>query len=146
MKRCPTCAEWKPLTEFYKNRSMPDGLNQYCKPCWKEYMRPREIKRVRADPRRPSYQKFGLTRAEFEAMVEAHDGACAICKGNRAKRALHIDHDHETGRIRGLLCGKCNLGLGHARDSVERLRRAIVYLTCTSWEERVQKLLPDLFA
>ena len=61
-------------------------------------------------------------------MVEQANG-CAIC-GNSDKR-LHVDHDHATGKVRGLLCMECNVSLGKFKDSPELLRKAIVYLETT---------------
>lgn len=68
--------------------------------------------------------KYGLEPKDYERLWEWHEGLCAIC-GNAAK---HIDHDHETGEVRGLLCPACNLGLGQFRDSVELLNKATSYL------------------
>lgn len=82
------------------------------------------------------FQRYRLTRAELDALVLAQRGECAICGRTNAGRTgvverlcgLHIDHDHRAGRVRGLLCHHCNLILGHADDSVERLERATQYL------------------
>lgn len=68
---------------------------------------------------------YGITVEEYQELVTKQDRKCALC-GKR--RPLHIDHDHATGRIRGLLCRGCNVGLGHLGDSVEGLQRAIAYL------------------
>jgi hypothetical protein len=76
---------------------------------------------------RASYIKrtFGLTPEEYDALFAAQDGVCAICQ---QRPAVHIDHDHDTGRIRGALCFGCNGGLGQFGDDPELLRRAIDYL------------------
>ena len=72
---------------------------------------------------------FGMTQEQYDAMDRKQHGRCAIC-GNRERngRRLHIDHDHETGMIRALLCGTCNPGLGQFRHSRKLLEAAIVYL------------------
>jgi len=69
---------------------------------------------------------YGITQEEFEKLYDRQDGLCAIC---RVKKASHLDHDHDSGKIRGLLCGGCNRGLGLFEDSVKNLRSAINYLT-----------------
>lgn len=74
--------------------------------------------------------KYGITREELDAMIEAQAGRCAICAGppNGPGSRLHIDHCHDTGRIRGLLCGKCNTAIGLLCDDPERAERAAAYL------------------
>jgi len=73
--------------------------------------------------------KFGITYADYQEMVRAQDGGCAICGEEcPSGRQLAVDHDHATGRVRGLLCGPCNSGLGHFRDRVALLRAAADYL------------------
>jgi hypothetical protein len=78
---------------------------------------------------------YGLTVAEYEQMAADQNGGCAICdakvsfkKADKSKR-LAVDHDHETNEVRGLLCVRCNRGLGYFEDSIERLMRAKAYLT-----------------
>jgi hypothetical protein len=76
------------------------------------------------------FSKYGLTPAELDALIEKQAGRCAICDGppNGPGNRLHIDHCHETGRIRGLLCGKCNTMIGLADNDPARLWAAIGYL------------------
>lgn len=77
--------------------------------------------------------KYGLTREAYEVMKSAQDGVCAICSRTcKTGRELAVDHCHATGRIRGLLCSKCNRGLGIFEDSREFLERAIAYLGAVS--------------
>jgi hypothetical protein len=72
---------------------------------------------------------YGIGIVEYEAMMVAQDGKCAICKQPpRGNRRLHVDHDHKTNQVRKLLCHYCNGILGHAGDSVEILEAAIAYL------------------
>lgn len=76
-------------------------------------------------------KKYGLTEQGYNALLEAQDNRCAVCRSDewRGKdSAPHIDHDHATGRVRGLLCGPCNTGLGQYRDDPALLRAAAVYL------------------
>jgi len=65
---------------------------------------------------------------EYNKMFEKQKHLCAICGERELKRLLSIDHDHKTNKVRGLLCGKCNQGLGLFRDNVELLKKAIKYL------------------
>lgn len=71
---------------------------------------------------------FGLTRDEYVALVERHAGRCGVC-GIEAR--LSVDHNHKTGRVRGLLCTQCNFMIGHGKDDSEVLRKAAVYLEAT---------------
>lgn len=72
--------------------------------------------------------KYGLTEAEYLAMAEQQGGLCAICH-RPPRKVLHVDHCHKTGRVRGLLCHACNVGLGWLGDEPSRMRAAIEYLT-----------------
>lgn len=84
---------------------------------------------------------FGITPEEFEKILENQGGGCAICgakqtnvttRKEKIEKKLYIDHDHETGKVRGILCHHCNFGLGQFRDDPELLRKAISYLK-TNW-------------
>ena len=70
---------------------------------------------------------YGITPGEYDALLEEQNGVCAICNERPVER-LCVDHDHPTDLIRGLLCRLCNLGLGHFKDDIGRLRAAIAYL------------------
>lgn len=88
--------------------------------------------------RKRNLLKYGLTPESYDAMVDAQKGQCLICKRvpegrwfrNRTHQAmaLHVDHDHATGKVRGLLCSECNNGLGCFKDNPALLRKAIAYL------------------
>lgn len=82
-----------------------------------------ESQRVKADQARR--WKYGLSPAEYDAMVAAQDGRCAICG---AISTLFVDHDHATGKVRGLLCCACNTALGMLRDSQSVMRAAAAYM------------------
>jgi hypothetical protein len=73
-------------------------------------------------------RRYGITGAAYAALVEKQGGVCALCATRPGPNRLSVDHDHETGRIRGLLCAKCNKALGIFGDSVEGLQRVIEYL------------------
>lgn len=74
-------------------------------------------------------RRSGLTVEKHEAMLSTQGGKCAICKGaTKYVRRLAIDHCHKTGKIRGLLCGNCNAGIGYFADDISRIAAAIEYL------------------
>lgn len=70
---------------------------------------------------------YGISPEEYNALLQKQSGRCAICE-QPPKKTLHVDHCHETGRVRGLLCHFCNIGLGHFGEDIERMKRAIRYL------------------
>ena len=75
-------------------------------------------------------RRYGVDEQEYSAMLAAQDGKCGICGSTCSSgRRLAVDHDHDTGRVRGLLCTNCNAGLGHFQDSKARLGKAIAYLS-----------------
>lgn len=79
--------------------------------------------------RRAKLRSYGLSEDDFISMVDAQHGRCAICG---AECELVVDHDHETGKVRGLLCRNCNLALGFLEDSIFRFETAAVYLQRSS--------------
>jgi len=84
----------------------------------------------KAKHRELDLKQYGLTNAQTVEMLAIQGNRCAICRTDNpgGRHYWHVDHDHETGLVRGLLCNRCNLGLGHLRDSVDLLQRAIAYL------------------
>jgi hypothetical protein len=92
-----------------------------CRPCYLE-----SAKYFQA---RTYHQRlYGISRAEFEDLLLSQEGKCKICQ--RKMNRPHTDHDHISGRVRGLLCSTCNSGLGCFGDIPEFLRRAADYLEC----------------
>jgi hypothetical protein len=75
-------------------------------------------------------KRYSLTVEQFDEMLKKQDGHCAICPTTKpgGKGAWHVDHDHETGQVRGILCFNCNGGLGQFRDSIDALLAAAAYL------------------
>lgn len=93
-------------------------------------------------------RKYGITLAEYDAMLTVQGGSCAICRGPQTPgRAFAVDHDHaccsgerSCGKcVRGLLCQGCNLALGGMQDDPERLRAAAEYLSIRTFHEAVEK-------
>ena len=139
-KTCIACGEVKPLIEFYKNASSPDGHIGTCKACKAAQQRARRKanggdKRYvkEAERRRNNHLKsiYGIDELEYRRMYERQRGVCAICKHPESieGRSLCVDHSHVTGDVRGLLCSNCNRGIGLLKDSPELLRNAFHYLT-----------------
>lgn len=124
-KLCRDCGVEKDLEEFPRNRGARDGRGAYCKPCHNARTRA-TVKRLHGNSRHYHLmQRFGIGAAEVDAMIEAQGGLCALCRKAPAKQ---VDHDHVTGRVRAILCLKCNAGLGALKDDVRLVFSAIDYL------------------
>ena len=79
---------------------------------------------------RNSYLKrfFGISLDDYNELLEKQNGVCAICGGKSGKRSFSVDHDHTNGKVRGLLCRGCNVGIGNLNDDPELLEKAIQYI------------------
>lgn len=146
---CTRCGERKSWSEFHAHPLGINGKQSRCKVCTNALRREHranhpEQKRA-ADRRRYQRRKasrgklasdlmrlYGLSLGEYDAMWQRQGGLCALClrapTGRRNASSLHVDHDHVTGRVRGLLCQHCNNGLGRFRDDPALLRRAAAYV------------------
>lgn len=94
--------------------------------------------RLRIQRKNGDIRRYGIEPSDFVRMLAEQGGVCAICGGRNSRgQDLHIDHCHATGRVRGLLCGLCNRGLGMFRDSVPTLAKAIGYLLDADSESTV---------
>lgn len=160
-RRCNTCKELKPLSEFHKRRASADGYGHRCKPCARAITRKwywenrenamaasRQYRKENPDKFRAAGQRwrdankdkrrktrlewvYGLTAEQFDAMFEQQGGKCANigCRVvHTDKRPLQVDHCHESGQIRGLLCRECNLVLGKMQDDINRIEGLSQYL------------------
>ncbi len=139
-KNCNVCKLSKARSAFYRNKLAKDGFQNKCKACERAYMqtpagkeiaRRKQRKWEKANPeklaavhRRRTYQ---LLPDQYEARLKAQNNACAIC-GQTFSGRICVDHDHQTGAVRGLLCQGCNHALGSLKDSIEVLQKAIAYL------------------
>ena len=131
MKKCSTCQEEKPFADFNKNKSGKFGLHNQCRICsrlWKPS--PEAIKIARKRTREWNrFKATGFTPEDFKTKLKEQGGVCAICgTDDPGKLDFCADHDHKTGTKRGVLCRKCNTGLGHFKDNIEVMERAIMYL------------------
>lgn len=153
MKKCynSLCEikEPQPISNFYKNKKKFDGLSGYCKKCQADaisrsyYKAPEKWSERQKENRKRDRAKtlelqrkcwlrreYGITVEEYNDMFTSQGGVCKICRKHVSTlgRGLNVDHCHRTGRIRGLLCGQCNRGLGFFYDNVEYLESSIKYL------------------
>lgn len=131
MRKCRTCGVEKELEEFYKSgrRGRPEERHTECKECAKIRVKNNHCPiRARANDLRRNY---GITLEDYDAMYEKQNGQCAICGSNNpGGRWNHfaVDHDHETGEVRELLCNNCNTAIGLLKESPELIRLAAHYL------------------
>lgn len=130
-KHCSTCKETKYLKDFSKHKGQPDGHHPQCKECRSKY-KPSEESRKKNTERLRKWNRFkvsGFTQEDYDNKLIEQDGKCAICgTSNSGKMDWCADHDHKTGQKRGLLCHKCNTGIGLLQDDVDVLCAAIDYL------------------
>lgn len=141
-RTCTKCGEVKPLDadNFYRQARGRQGFSAWCKLCKRANNAKARKAWVQANPeehkerirRRNLKRDYGITPEDYDRLLSEQGGRCAICDGDthRSKRGnfFHVDHDHITGEVRGLLCVWCNTALGKFQDSPEILRSAINYL------------------
>lgn len=126
-KECLGCGETKLLEDFHKNHRHRYGRNTHCKVCKSKQAK----ERYANGPNRDSFLRrtYGITLDEYDEMLESQGSVCAICGGTPDNgRRMNVDHDHDTGKIRGLLCNHCNPLLGNANDNPYILRLGAMYL------------------
>lgn len=153
MKTCSKCKVEQPTSGFHRHRNTKDGFHYTCKSCrsayakkkvrdkmWREktYTRNTQYRRDEPEIRRFTARKswlkvkYGITIEEYDTLLEKQGGGCALChrhdSGVTGSSILRVDHCHETGEVRGLLCHKCNLCLGCVEDKIDLLYSAIEYL------------------
>lgn len=129
-KECSRCGKKNPASEFYTSMATVLGLSSRCKVCISEISKDTYV----LDKTRKSHlrRKYGLTVENYTILLKEQDGKCAICDskdaGRQGVKNLAVDHNHSTGKVRGLLCSRCNLGIGHLDDDPNRLEAAAAYL------------------
>ena len=127
-KICGKCKTEKPLKAFSKNRTKESGLQDWCRVCAK-------AENDKSNPKNATYMwerslrvKYDMTVEDYDEMLQAQDGVCAICFHECSKGRLSVDHCHDSLENRGLLCRTCNTGLGYFKEDVLYLASAIEYL------------------
>lgn len=137
--KCPLCKKTSPPEDFYTSSV------KHCKECWRSYhKRWKEVNRKQhLDISKKCWAKnkdnYNLDRklggrSLFEELLQNQNGVCAVCSNPEMSgryKTLSVDHDHITGKIRGLLCSSCNRGIGLLKDNIEVLKSAISYLERT---------------
>lgn len=135
-KECFKCKTVKSIDNFHKNKNRYDGFYGNCKECVNESTSvwQKENKDIILNGR--LIRTFGITTEQYNDLLKKQNGLCALCKKpetavnnkrNEIKK-LAIDHDHITGKNRGLLCSRCNTALGSFKESIEFLQAAINYI------------------
>ena len=124
---CPSCGE-SDIAKFYTDKN-GKRTNKICRECHKLACKKRWHARPALDRWASRNYKYGVTKQYLIELYESQNGMCAIC-GERpeTERGLHVDHCHDTGRVRGLLCHGCNTGIGALRESPEIFTKALSYL------------------
>lgn len=131
-KTCTKCGERKSLELFYREPRHKDGRQSRCKVChnastkaWKA-ANPENGREMRLR------KAHGITIQQYDDLLASQNGRCACCGTDTPGGSsgwFHVDHDHESGGIRGLLCGACNMAIGLLGDNIEGVARAMSYLT-----------------
>jgi hypothetical protein len=131
IKKCSTCQIEKPFEEFNKNKSTKLGIHNQCRSCTKLW-KPNPEQRLRYNEKTRQWNRMkrtGFTPEQYELKLAEQENKCGICATNDPGITnWQADHDHETGQTRGILCQKCNTGIGLLRDNPEVLQAAIDYL------------------
>jgi hypothetical protein len=128
MKKCTKCGKLKSTSEFYKRGDRKNCLRPECKNCHKKAMKKYNKKNYILFHERGIAKRYNLTLEQYADLKNEYNNKCAICGKTCKNKRLCVDHDHKTGKIRGMLCHLCNRGLGHFQDNPELLDKAINYL------------------
>lgn len=127
-KRCPDCEEVLPLDAFVRNKRQKDGVGAYCRPCQNARVTESRQRLHGGSRQYHLKRRYGIGAADVEEMLDSQGWACPICATTLTANTCHVDHDHKTGAVRGILCFKCNGGLGQFRDDPATLVQAAAYL------------------
>lgn len=141
-KKCSKCFTTKGYDLFHKSKSSKDGIYSYCKICTAidakiRYKKHRGLlstsKKYRGKFRRREKKarlkfSYKLNIDTFDKMYSNQEGHCAICNNKYSDSKLFVDHNHKTGKVRQLLCIRCNSGIGRAKENIKILENAIKYL------------------
>jgi hypothetical protein len=139
-RKCSDCKKLKQIRYFHKNKASRDGSGyaNVCAKCFRKRNRTRVpakrhlqyLKHKRRQLDRDLFKHYGITRDQYNEMLAKQDNLCAICgkHASDSHKGLHVDHCHETKKVRGLLCSACNIGIGMLKHNGTILRKAMEYL------------------
>lgn len=129
-KVCSKCKEDQPLSEYGSQSGRKDGLRPDCRKCRSVYRKKEHKDNPEVAFEGVLRRRYGVSRDYYYSKLSAQDGKCAIpsCGRTAERRSLHVDHNHTTGNVRGLLCNNCNAALGHVDDNQEILQDLSHYL------------------
>lgn len=120
-KICTKCKKEKSLEYFVKDKRLPNGYGPWCKLCKnqssKKYRENNPVEKIQ-EKRRNIKSKYGITLEQWQQMFDRQQGCCAICGKHQSELniTLGVDHNHETGKVRSLLCNRCNIEVGFFED------------------------------
>ena len=125
-----TCGVEKQITEFYMRDKKTGRRHSACKECDKARVKARHQANPERTRNNDLKRNYGITIQEHQQMFEEQNGVCATCKspGDGKWKKLCVDHDHKTGKVRQLLCRRCNMILGQAYDDISLFEEYIKYL------------------
>lgn len=158
MKKCCNCNETKTIDKFGKDKSIKSGYTYDCKDCRnaksRKWSKQNKEKRKHNNDRNKEKRKnthntltghqrwrnhhltsnYNITNDDYNKLLESQNGVCGICgktesEVSKRNTYLCVDHDHDTNKVRGLLCSKCNRGIGLLQDDINILKKGIEYLT-----------------
>ena len=129
-RTCMTCSVEKHITEFYMRDKKTGRRHSACKECDKARVKARHQANPERTRNNDLKRNYGITLQEHQEMYEKQNGVCATCKkpGDGKWKKLWVDHDHKTGKVRQLLCRRCNMILGQADDNISLFSEYIKYL------------------
>lgn len=135
-KVCRDCKLSKSVEDFHIDNNNKGGRKNFCKTCSsarQKHNRQKSSSQVRARQRIYELRRYGLELQDYEALLVAQGGKCAICGLTGGDKNLSVDHCHNSGHVRGLLCQSCNTAIGLLQDNPELCQKASVYLE-ESWQ------------
>jgi Autographiviridae endonuclease VII len=126
---CSKCRIEKSVEDFHRSSTSKDGIQYTCKTCNKARLStPENVERRKRYAWLACLKKFGITEDQYHGMFDRQLGLCAICHKPENDIKLAVDHCHDTGKVRGLLCKRCNMGIGLLGDNPDTLISAAMYL------------------